>query len=114
MKVRGLRLLDRWFLEFTTQKKKPVYIGNVGTGFDQPLLESLLEKLKKIVVSKAPFECEPYKGRVTWVEPKLVCEVVYMAVTPDLSLRHPRFKGLRDDKTPTECTIDQILPHTAG
>ncbi len=61
--------------------KKPVYVGNVGTGFDQALLESLLEKLKKIVVSEAPFECEPYKGKVTWVEPKLVCEVVYMAVS---------------------------------
>jgi len=89
--------------------EKPVYVGNVGTGFDQVLLESLLEKLKKMVVPDAPFECQPYKGRVTWVEPKLVREVVYMAVTPDLSLRDPRFRGLRDDKTPAECTIDQII-----
>ena len=89
--------------------KKPVYIGNVGTGFDQMLLDSLLEKLKKTIVAEAPFDCDPYRGRVTWVEPKLVCEVVYMAVTPDLSLRHPRFKGLRDDKTPADCTIDQII-----
>ena len=72
-------------------------------------LESLLEKLKKIVVGTEPFECEPYRGRVIWVKPKLVCEVVYMAVTPDLSLRHPRFRGLREDKAPSECTIDQIL-----
>jgi DNA ligase D-like protein (predicted ligase) len=91
-------------------EKKPVYVGNVGTGFDQALLESLVGKLKKIVVGTEPFECEPYKGRVTWVEPRLVCEVVYMAVTPDLSLRHPRFKRLREDKAPSESTIDQILP----
>jgi ATP-dependent DNA ligase len=77
----------------------------------QQLLESLLEKFKKIIVDDAPFECEPYKGRVTWVKPKLVCKVIYMAVTPDLSLRHPRFKGLRDDKTPEECAITQILPN---
>jgi bifunctional non-homologous end joining protein LigD len=89
--------------------KKPVYVGNVGSGFDQALLESLVGKLKKIAVGAEPFECEPYRGKVTWVEPKLVCEVVYMAVTPDMNLRHPRFKGLRDDKTPKECTIDQIL-----
>ncbi len=68
--------------------KKPVYVGNVGMGFDQALLESLLGKLKKIVVSDASFKCEPYKDRVTWVEPEFVCEVVYMAVTPDLSLSY--------------------------
>jgi bifunctional non-homologous end joining protein LigD len=62
-----------------------------------------------MVVGTEPFECEPYKGRVTWVESRLVCEVVYMAVTPDMSLRHPRFKGLRDDKNPAECTIDQLV-----
>jgi len=51
------------------------------------------------VVSGEPLEYEPYKGRVTWVEPKLVCEVVYpLAVTPDLKMRHPRFKRLKDDK----------------
>ena len=89
---------------------RPVYAANVGTGFGQTLLESLMEKLMKIVVTVEPFEYEPYKGRITWVEPRLVCEVVYMAVTPDLKLRHPRFKRLREDKEPSECTIDQLLP----
>jgi DNA ligase D-like protein (predicted ligase) len=87
---------------------KAVYVGNVGTGFDQSLLESFLGKLKEIVVADEPFECEPYKGRITWVEPRLVCEVIFMAVTPDLKLRHPRFNRLLLDKSPAECTIDQI------
>ena len=92
------------------QDHRPVWVANVGTGFDQALLENLLEKLKKTVVCDEPFECEPYRGRVKWVEPTLVCEVVYMALTPDLKLRHPRLKRLREDKTPSECTIDQIVP----
>ena len=47
----------------------------------------------------APFK--PESGdRVTWLEPKLVCEVAYQVVTRDMRLRMPRFKGLRDDKSP--------------
>jgi bifunctional non-homologous end joining protein LigD len=87
---------------------KPVYVGNVGTGFTEIMLSLLIgafEKLKP--VSQAPFAVEA-EERVTWLEPKLVCEVAYQVVTRDMRLRMPRFKRLRDDKPPLECTIDQI------
>jgi bifunctional non-homologous end joining protein LigD len=42
-------------------EKKPVYVGNVGTGFDQPLLESILLKLKKIVVNVEHLIVNPTK-----------------------------------------------------
>ena len=45
---------------------------------------------------------------VTWIEPKLVCEVIYQVVTRDCRLRMPRLHTLRIDKEPSECTIDQI------
>ena len=32
---------------------------------------------------------------VTWLEPKLVCEVAYQVLTGDLRLRMARFKRLR-------------------
>ena len=67
----------------------------MGTGFDKSLLESLLEKLKKIEVSNKAFECELYRGRVTWVEPKYVCEVVYMAVTPDPDSEASTFEAFK-------------------
>jgi bifunctional non-homologous end joining protein LigD len=38
------------------------------------------------------------KGDVTWVEPKLVCEVRFAEWTHDGHLRAPVFEGLRDDK----------------
>jgi bifunctional non-homologous end joining protein LigD len=38
-----------------------------------------------------------------------VCEVGYQVVTHDGRLRMPRFLGLREDKLPSECTLDQIL-----
>ncbi len=40
-----------------------------------------------------------------WIEVKLVCTVKYMMKTATGSLRQPVFKGLRDDKSPDECTI---------
>jgi bifunctional non-homologous end joining protein LigD len=46
---------------------------------------------------------------VTWLKPKLVGEIGYQAVTRDVRLRMPRFLGLREDKLPTECTLDQIV-----
>ena len=46
---------------------------------------------------------------VTWLEPKLVCEVAYQVLTRDMRLRMARFKRLRDDKPPEQCTLDQIM-----
>lgn len=40
---------------------------------------------------------------VIWVEPSLVCKVEYMMKNESGNLRQPVFKGIRDDKEPTEC-----------
>lgn len=37
-----------------------------------------------------------------WVEPELVCDVEYTEWTRDGRLRHPSFKGLREDVPPDE------------
>jgi ATP-dependent DNA ligase len=42
---------------------------------------------------------------VTWVKPKLVVEVAYMALTNDGRLRFPRFKRIRTDKAPIDCKL---------
>jgi bifunctional non-homologous end joining protein LigD len=87
---------------------KPVYIGKVGTGFTQEMLGILTDKFEKLKADLAPFK--PEAGDVvTWLEPKLVCEVAYQMVTHDNKLRMARFKRLREDKSPKECTIDQII-----
>jgi DNA ligase D-like protein (predicted ligase)/DNA ligase D-like protein (predicted 3'-phosphoesterase) len=87
---------------------QPVYVGKVGTGFTQEMLGILTGKFEKIKTAVAPFK--PEAGDVvTWLEPRLVCEVTYQAVTADVKLRMARFKRLREDKPPKECTIDQII-----
>jgi DNA ligase D-like protein (predicted ligase)/DNA ligase D-like protein (predicted 3'-phosphoesterase) len=89
-------------------KSNPVYLGKVGTGFTQEMIRILVEKFEKITTKVAPFE--PEAGDVvTWLKPKLVCEVAYQVVTRDMRFRMARFKRLRNDKLPSECTIDQIL-----
>lgn len=89
-------------------KGKPVYLGKVGTGFTQEMIRILIDKFEKIKTDVAPFKPET-GDEVTWLEPKLVCEVVYQVATRDMRLRMARFKRLRDDKQPSECTIDQII-----
>ncbi len=86
---------------------KPVYVGKVGTGFTQQIIGVLTDKFEKIKSLVAPFK--PEAGDVvTWLEPKLVCEVAYQVLTRDMRLRMARFKQLREDKPPEQCTIDQL------
>jgi DNA ligase D-like protein (predicted ligase)/DNA ligase D-like protein (predicted 3'-phosphoesterase) len=87
---------------------KPVYVGKVGTGFSQDALKTLWEAFQKLKVDAAPFKVD-VPEKVVWLKPKLVCEVLYQAVTRDVKLRMARFRGLRNDKLPSECTLDQIV-----
>jgi DNA ligase D-like protein (predicted ligase)/DNA ligase D-like protein (predicted 3'-phosphoesterase) len=87
--------------------KKLVYVGKVGTGFSQSVLETLSKKLQRLETDKSPISVD-ITGQITWLKPELVCTVTYQTVTKDRRLRMPRFTGLRDDKLPSECSVDQI------
>jgi bifunctional non-homologous end joining protein LigD len=89
------------------KNKKLVYVGKVGTGFSQTMLEKLLERFEPLKTDVAPLDVD-LPEEITWLKPELVCEVFYQTVTKDGRLRLPRFTGLRGDKRPSECTIDQI------
>ena len=74
------------------------YAGKVGTGFDRATLRDLAKRLAPLRRERAPFVDEIRERDVTWVQPKLVCEVGFTEWTRDGRLRHPRFLGLREDK----------------
>ncbi len=76
------------------------YIGQVGTGFS----ESLLDTLSKGHIRASNDVSLP--KNVHSVVPDKVCEVKYFEYTKDHRLRAPVFLRLRDDKSATECTVD--------
>jgi bifunctional non-homologous end joining protein LigD len=80
------------------------YAGKVGTGFDTDTLHELGARMRELARKDPPFENpQAIKERgVTWVEPKLVAEIGFTEWTRDGRLRHPRFLGLRDDKSANE------------
>jgi DNA ligase D-like protein (predicted ligase)/DNA ligase D-like protein (predicted 3'-phosphoesterase) len=86
---------------------KAVYMGKVGTGFTEEILQSLAGEFQKLQTDSAPFKAEVI-GEVTWLKPKLVCEVGYQVVTNDGRLRMPRLIRLRNDKQPKDCTTNQL------
>ncbi|MBL8059883.1 MAG: DNA ligase D [Chthonomonas sp.] len=90
-----------------------VFAGRVGSGFDEKRLNATLTKLLSHERMDSPFlpgmTKEEMKG-MTYVEPELVCEVEFTAWTAEGRLRHPVFKGFRDDKKPTEVTIERPAP----
>ena len=79
------------------------YAGKVGTGFDQQMLRELRERLGRMERGASPVESAglPRKG-VHWVEPELVAQIGFTEWTPYGQLRHPRFEGLREDKSARE------------
>ncbi len=80
--------------------------GKVGTGFSDQLLSDLMKTFSSRITSRPNFP--GISGKVVWLEPVLVCEVEYLAVTKDRKLRMPRFIRLRTDKSATACTTDQL------
>ena len=94
-----------------------IHVGQAGSGFDQNSLDEVWKLLKKRQTKKNPFygEVEALR-KVGWVKPQLVAEIEYAEWTGGASdgsgpkLRAPVFLGLRDDKDPKECLLEEARP----
>jgi ATP-dependent DNA ligase len=84
------------------QDGKLRYAGKVGTGYDDELLRSLRKRLNRIERKSSPFDEEISEAGAHWVKPELVGEFGFTEWTAHGRLRHPRFLGLRRDKSPKE------------
>jgi len=93
-----------------------IHVGQAGSGFDQKSLDEISKVLKKIETKKNPFfgEVEALR-KVFWVKPELVAEIEFAEWTGGTSdgsgpkLRAPVFLGLRDDKEPKECLLEDAV-----
>ena len=86
------------------------YAGRVGTGFTDQELRRLGGLLAPLERKTSPF-ADPVpapRGMARWVEPRLVADVDFGEWTTDGTMRHPSYKGLRDDKEPTEVRKEPI------
>ncbi len=67
------------------------YIGSVGTGFTQDLLDSIYKTLQGFRTPDSPFRTAPkVKEAVHWVKPELVARVKFGQWTHDKKLRAAR------------------------
>ncbi|MGN9839421.1 non-homologous end-joining DNA ligase [Nonomuraea sp. H19] len=94
-----------------------LYVGHVGTGFTEAMLRDLHARLTPLERPDPPF-AEPvpreHARGAHWVEPQVVGEVQYAAVTADGMLRHPSWRGLRPDCAPADATTADLLPQHPG
>ncbi|GAA1502980.1 ATP-dependent DNA ligase [Sphaerisporangium rubeum] len=93
------------------------YIGNVGTGFTDETLRELGTLLAPLERRTSPFDPPVPRDQAKaahWVAPVLVGEVQYAEWTPESRLRHPSWRGLRDDKPAKTVTREPEPPQLAG
>ncbi len=83
------------------------YAGSVGTGFDEEMLHGLKARLATLATGKPPFFETPRGVKGHWVKPRLVAEVAFTEWTGDGRVRHPVFRGLRNDKDPEAITREE-------
>ena len=85
------------------------YAGQVGTGFTATTLAQLEALLEPLTVDVSPLDQVVPRAQARdarWVRPELVAEVDYTEWTRDGRMRHPSFKGLRDDYDPADVVRD--------
>ena len=80
-----------------------------------------LRRLEAIERKTSPFAAKiPGTARAHWVEPERVAEVAFTEWTSDGRLRHPSFKGLREDKPAREIVrerpgdVEDVAPRGPG
>ncbi len=119
VKIKNLHSIDVVIVGYTSEKRgisamgmglykngALIYIGKVGTGFDNKMIEMIQKKLIKIDKPSV----KNYKAieKMIWTKPNLVAEVEYLEVTEENELRSPSFKRFRNDKLPEECKFEQL------
>lgn len=122
VKVKEINTIDCVIIGFTQEKRGISslglglydndgvlkFIGKVGTGFSEKMLEELGRVLKKKEKLKEGVIRETLPKNIVLVIPNKVCEIKFQEVTQSGKLRIPVFLRLRDDKLPKECLISQL------
>jgi bifunctional non-homologous end joining protein LigD len=84
------------------------FVGKVGTGFSDEDRRSLMELLRPDSRKRSPFvpASDVKEPTAHFVRPRYVGEVRFSEWTAAGHLRHPVWRGVRDDKTPTDVVVE--------
>lgn len=89
------------------------FVGRVGAGLAGKAGVALLERLRPLEATGAPFSEEvPAEDAVdaVWVRPVLVADVESLGFSSGGRLRQPSWKGVRDDLSPDDLSPDDLAP----
>jgi bifunctional non-homologous end joining protein LigD len=73
-----------------------IYAGKVDHGFDPEAARDLQSRMKPLIRNSRPYT-KTIAHRGIWVEPALLAEIEYRAKSAEGKVRHPFFKGIRED-----------------
>lgn len=92
------------------------FAGKVGTGFSDNVGYDLVKRFEPHERETMPFVKVPtkYRRKSVWVEPKFVAEIELRGWTRDGLLRHPSYKGLREDKNPKLVRLEKPISSGQG
>ena len=86
--------------------KKLIYVGKVGTGFNELNKIKLHTMFVSHIRKTCPFDTIPTKDKCVWLKPKFVAEIQFAELTKEKLLRQPSFLGLRDDKNAKDVKLE--------
>src|ERR1700691_34391 len=92
-----------------------IHVGQAGTGFTQATLKEIWRILKPLETKRSPFYGPVEAANAHWLKPQRVAEIKFTEWTHEtaeggMKLRAPVFIGLREDKTPKQCTLADQIP----
>ena len=73
------------------------YAGKVEAGFTDKTAQSVVGRLRPLLVRAQRLARKVDKPNARWVKPEILADVEYRALTGDGKVRHPSFKGIRED-----------------
>jgi bifunctional non-homologous end joining protein LigD len=73
-----------------------IYAGKVDHGFDKTSAAELRRRLTRLIPKTQPYS-KKIAHKAIWIEPELLAEIEYRAKSAEGKVRHPFFKGLRED-----------------
>jgi bifunctional non-homologous end joining protein LigD len=97
--IAGIALKDKKFDGIYIGRLKGndlVYAGKVDHGFDETSAAEIQARLKPLSRKSQPY-AKKITHRAVWVEPQLLAEIEYRAKSAEGKVRHPFFKGIRED-----------------